>query len=432
MTTFPYSYNKDTDADLSSHEAFVRGVPYATFARLRRDDPIHWTPESDGGRGFWSVTRFHDVGRLNNNFRLMSSAQGIRIEDQSEEEYHARKTFQETDPPEHRKVRHALNPFFSEATMAQFEQDIRTLSAEILDEACATPELEGVSTIARRLPMLMLARILGIPNEDAPILVEMGDQLIANSDPEFTDFVIDQADTDEYRLLPFRSPAAVKLYDYAKSCYQRIQEGTYPYDGVMRRLIGGMHTEDYAGHRMSEDEFRNFFCLLVAAGNDTTRYSIAAMLQYLANSPELLRELQAGLTDLNAPAWTKAADEIIRNASPTMHFRRTVTKDFQYNTHDFHEGDKVVLWFVAANHDETYFPNPHKVDLANPKTRHVAFGQGGPHVCLGMYLARLEVRVLLQELLMRVARIEQTGEQQFLRSNFIGGIKHLPLRITLK
>jgi len=163
----------------------------------------------------------------------------------------------------------------------------------------------------------------------------------------------------------------------------------------------------------------------VAAGNDTTRYSIAASLYALANRPALLAELKNG----DAQLWETAPDEFIRWASPTMHFRRTATRDFELHGRQVKAGDKVLLWFVSANRDETAFDDPFELNLKRTPNRHVAFGQGGPHVCLGMWLARLEVKILLQELVKRIGTIEQTGPHEFLRSNFIGGIKRLPVRI---
>jgi cytochrome P450 len=168
--------------------------------------------------------------------------------------------------------------------------------------------------------------------------------------------------------------------------------------------------------------------LLVAAGNDTTRYSIAASLFALANRPQLMEQLRNG-----GPAiWETAPDEFIRWASPTMHFRRTATREFELHGKTVKEGDKVILWFVSGNRDEEAFADPFEIDVARTPNRHIAFGQGGPHVCLGMWLARLEVRILLQEFVKRVKVLEQAGPHEFLRSNFIGGIKRLPVRVTLQ
>jgi len=411
----------DGHADISDHDTYLAGAPHNTFARMRREDPLAWT-EMAGGRGFWSVTRYSDVLDLNRNFDLLSSARGIRMEDQSYEEYLARRTFQETDPPDHTRTRVLVAKAFSKPVVAQFDRQIRDICDSILDTALAQCSFDAVSEVARQLPMRMLGQILGTPNEDLDWLVEKGDQLIANSDPEFTDHVIDQADTDAYRLMPFRSPAGAELYEYAKRLMlDKQQRGDTT--GVLHFIL----QPDAHGNVISETEFRNFFCLLVAAGNDTTRYSISASLYALANRPELMQQLRAG----DGNIWETAPDEFIRWASPTMHFRRTATRAFELHGREVREGDKVLLWFVSANRDEQAFQKPFELDLLRTPNRHVSFGQGGPHVCLGMWLARLEVRILLQELVKRIGSIEQAGPHEFLRSNFIGGIKRLPVRITL-
>jgi cytochrome P450 len=185
---------------------------------------------------------------------------------------------------------------------------------------------------------------------------------------------------------------------------------------------------DKEGHVIGDDEFRNFFCLLVAAGNDTTRFSISAALHALANHPALLETLRAAEPDL----MVTATDELIRWASPTSHFRRTATRDFESGGKTIREGDKVILWFLSANRDERVFEQPYKIDVKRKPNRYLSFGQGGPHVCLGMFLAKLEVRVVLEEFAARVKRIEQTGKHSYLRSNFIHGIKRLPVRLTAR
>ena len=267
--------------------------------------------------------------------------------------------------------------------------------------------------------MQMLAQIMGVPNSDAAWLVEKGDALISNSDPDYTDFVIDQVDTEAYRLLPFRSPAAVELFDYANGLLDRMDAGEQI--GVLNLV----REETSHGARMSRDEFRNFFCLLVAAGNDTTRYSLAATMHSLANNPQLLKQIQSE----TFAHWDEATDEMIRWAAPTTHFRRTATRDFNYHGKRVKAGDKVLLWFLSGNRDETAIADPYSIDLTRPRNPFLSFGQGGPHICLGMWLAKLEVKIVMQELAHRIASIEQTGEHSYLRSNFIHGIKHLPVRV---
>ncbi|MEM7293621.1 MAG: cytochrome P450 [Pseudomonadota bacterium] len=416
--------NPDDDGylNLSDHDSFVGGIPHNTFSRLRDEDPLSWT-EFDGGKGFWNIVRHADILKWNRNFRVLSSAQGIRMEDQTEEEYLARRTFQEVDPPEHTKTRVRVGKAFSKPVIANFEAQIRELCDDILDAALAKSEFDAVAEIARQLPMRMLGRILDVPDKDLDWLVSKGDELIANSDPDYTDHVIDKSDTDAFRLMPFRSPAGADLYDYARELIRQKTESGND-DGVLSLLM----QPDAEGNVISETEFRNFFCLLVAAGNDTTRYSIAASLHALATQPRL----HAEMTDASAEQWEKIPDELIRWASPTFHFRRTATEDFELHGRPVKAGDKVVHWFVSGNRDDQVFDNPFEIDLQRSPNPHVAFGQGGPHVCLGMWLARLEVRVLLQEFVDRVQNIEMNGDHECLRSNFVGGIKKLPVRVNLR
>ena len=410
----------DGHADLTSHDSFLNGPPHNTFSRLRREDPVHWT-EWDQGQPFWSLTRHADIHALNGKPELLSSARGIRMEDQSYEEYLARRTFQETDPPEHMMTRVKVARAFSKGVVAEFEDAIRTLCVEILDLALQKESFDATREIARELPMRMLGRIVGLPDEDLPWLVEKGDALIANTDPDFTDHVLDKLTTDEFRMMPFNSPAGAELFVYAKDLMQR-KAAAGDTSGVLHLIL----QPSADGSVMPENEFRNFFCLIVAAGNDTTRYSIAAGIQALLHQPELLAQIQSGVVD------DTMADEIIRWASPTSYFRRTAAQDFELHGKQIRTGDKVLYWFASANRDETVFDMPFHVNLARNPNRHLAFGQGGPHLCLGMWLARLEVRVLFQELAKRLVTIEPAGEQKFLRSNFVAGLKSLPVRVTLK
>ena len=408
----------DGQADLTSHDVFADGAPHNTFRRLRDEDPCHWT-EYDQGQGFWSITRHEDITALNRIPNVMSSARGIRMEDQTYEEYLARRTFQETDPPDHTRIRRKLNAAFAKPTVARFEDQIRELCTGILDRAVEMGSFDATTEIARQLPMMMLGRIIGTPDADLPWLVEKGDALIANTDPDFTAHVLDKLDTDAFRMMPFNSPAGAELYAYAKELMEK-KAAAGDTDGVLHLIL----QPDEEGEVISDTEFRNFFCLLVAAGNDTTRYSIAAGLQALAHQPELMDALRGG------EVWETMADEVIRWATPALYFRRTATEDYELHGRTIREGDKVLLWFSSANRDERVFDDPFRVDFARKPNRHLSFGQGGPHVCLGMWLAKLEVRVLFEELVKRIRTVEPAGPHRFLRSNFVGGIKSLPVTVT--
>jgi cytochrome P450 len=414
--------NDDGHADLSSHDAFLNGPPLNTFARLRREEPVSWCDYSQG-KGFWSITRYADIMLLNRDTELMSSAQGIRMEDQTYEEYLARRTFQETDPPDHTKVRRLLSKAFSGPVVQQFDKQIRDLCSTILDVAFQSREFDAVKDIARELPMRMLGQILGLPDGDLDWLVKRGDQLMANTDPDFTSHVVDKMDTEAYRLMPFRSPAGVELYDYADQLMADRAKA-----GESTGVLGLLLQPDENGEVISKNEFQNFFCLAVAAGNDTTRYSLSAGIHALTQQPELLAQMQSGENNV----WDTVPDEFVRWASPATYFRRTATRDFELHGKSIQKGDKVLYWFVSGNRDEESFVEPNRVNILRTPNRHLGFGQGGPHVCLGMWLARLEVRVLMQEFSRRVKSIEQVAPHAFVRSNFVGGIKRLPIHLTLR
>ena len=400
---------------LLSHDSFVSGVPHKTFARLRREDPVHWTDGDNETKGFWSLTRHADIALANKKSHIFSSAQGIRLEDQSHEEYMARRTFQETDAPEHSGVRRTVNPNFAKPVVSKFEALIRELAEGIIDKALESEEFDAVDAIAKQLPMMMLGRILGVPDEDLDWLVEKGDALIGNTDPDFTQHVIDKVDTNAYRMMPFRSPAGVELYDYAEDLLKNRR--TVAEDGILAKMM-----QDENG--LKELDFKNFFCLLVAAGNDTTRYSIAMALNMLAHDPAMIAQLRTG------KYWDTCADEFIRFAAPTMHFRRTATEDYELHGKTIRKGDKVLLWFVSGSRDEKMFDSPDDIDLGRTPNRHLAFGQGGIHVCLGMHLAKLEVRIVLEELVKRIDTFVATDAPTWTRSNFICGVKRLNVRAT--
>ncbi|WP_424830381.1 cytochrome P450 [Ruegeria sp.] len=410
----------DGFADLGSHDSFADGAPYNTFARLRHEAPCHWS-EFDGGKGYWSITRHADIDKMVRDVETFSSARGIRMEDQTYEEYMARRTFQETDGTDHRKVRMKVAKAFSPKVVAGFEDQIRDLCGPILDRALEKGSFDATRDIARELPMRMLGQILGVPDEDLPWLVDKGDALMANSDPDFTEHVVDKMETDEFRLMPFNSPAGAELYEYSRTLMDR-KNATGDTSGILHLIL----QPDENGDTISETEFRNFFCLLVAAGNDTTRYSIAAGIQAIARQDGLLEEMQSG------EVWGTAADEIVRWASPATYFRRTAMKDVEVHGQQIKEGDKVLYWFISANRDETMFEDPYRLNLSRKPNRQLGWGQGGPHVCLGMHLARLEVRVLFEELVKRIKTIEPEGAEAFVRSNFVNGIKRMPVRVTLQ
>jgi cytochrome P450 len=408
----------DAHADITDHDTYVRGVPHATFLRLREEDPVHFTEEADG-RGFWSITRYDDVLFVSRRTDLFSSAKGIRLEDMDQEETEARRTLMEMDPPQHTRYRRLVSRPFSPRAVAEYETAVRDLAREVLAGVRGTERFDFVSKVARELPMKMLGRLLGLPDEDLNWLVDRGDALIGNTDADFTDYVVDQVDTSAYRLLPFRSPVSVELFEYADGALG--ERRAHPADDVLTALVAP--TKD--GELLGDDELKNFFTLMVAAGNDTTRYSMAAGMKALAERPELLESMRTDPSTIRT-----VVDEMLRWSSTTMHFRRTATEDTELNGTAIKKGDKVVVWYVSANFDAEQFDDPFHFDPARTPNDHVAFGLHSPHLCLGAHLARLEMRVLFEELVPMLASAQVMGTPERLRSNFISGIKRLELETT--
>lgn len=408
----------DRHADILDPDVYVRGVPHATFRRLRDEDPVSWWPEPGAGRGLWAVTRYDDILAVSHS-RVFSSAQGIRIEDMQPDELVARRTLMELDPPEHTAYRRLVQPPFAYREMGAFESALRELTRGLIDELRGRAAFDLVDALARQLPMRVLGRLLGVPDDDGPWLVRKGDALIGNSDPEFTDTPVGVTDTDAYRLLPFRSPVSLELFAYAAEQARRRRAS--PGDDVLSRLL----RPKIDGTPLSDDEFKNFFTLLVAAGNDTTRYSIAAGMLALLEHPAQLAELRD-----RPSAMPGAVEEMLRWGTVTMHFRRTALRDTTIGGRAIRAGDKVLMWYIAGDYDDRRFAEPHGFDIHRSPNEHLAFGLKSPHKCLGEHLARLEMRVLFEELLPHLAAIQLDGPVARLRSNFIAGIKRLPVRVA--
>lgn len=418
------------DADITDPDTFVRGVPYATFERLRTDDPVSWWDEHDGGSGFWAVTRYDDLLTVSRQPELFSSAQGITLEEMDPDDFEARRNMLEYDPPEHTRYRRLVSKPFSRREVYAYEHAIRMLARDVVDRALAPASAGGsvtldyVEEVAKQLPMRMLGRLLGVPDDDGPWLVERGDALLGNFDPDFTDHPIGLTDTDEFKSVPFRSPAALDLYRYAER--QAAQRREHPTDDVITDLLA----PTIEGDRLTEREFKNFFVLLVSAGNDTTRYTMTAGMKALMEHPDQLDELRSAIVAGDRPEFVHSAvEEILRWATVTMHFRRTATRDTELRGTAIRAGQKVVIWFVSADFDRDQFPEPYRFDIHRSPNDHVAFGRMSPHLCLGAQLARMEIKVLLEELLPKIANVAPAGPVERMRSNFIAGIKKMPITI---
>ena len=400
------------------NDDFAERVPHETFALLRREAPVWWY-DWPHGRGFWCVTKHADVVSISRDTKTFTSEQGANLEDLDEEQRTARQSMLETDPPRHTRLRGLVGPPFTPRAVKAYELALRELTAAVLDRALPLGEFDFVEEIAKQLPIRVLARLLGAPDEDTDPLIAWGDRMIGNTDPELTDVLHDSPESERYRLLPFRSPAALELFEYGhRLAAERRRE---PSDDLVSKLV---HAE-IDGERLSEREFDTMFLLLVVAGNETTRQAIAHGMLALAEH----RDQWDRLREDPELVWTAGADEILRWSSPVLHFRRTATRDVELRGQTIRAGEKVVVWYISANFDEEVFEDPLRFDVGRRPNPHVTFGGGGPHYCLGAHLAKLEVQVMFDMLLPRLAGLELLGPPERMRTNFTNALKRMPVRV---
>ena len=408
------------DIDLADPDNYVERIPFEWFDELRHRAPVVWHEEPAPNRGFWAVTRYDDLVAVHMDWETYSSESGaVSLEELDQRQLEIRKTMLETDPPRHRELRNICNKRFSARSVGAYEGFIREVARRVLDQALPSGAFDFVSEISRELPIRFLCAIFTTPQEDAPQLIGWGDRMIGNQDPDFADLVVDREDTEEYRYLPFRSPAALEVFAYADR--MRDERLAEPTDDIINAL-----TVARSEGVLNEQEFHNYFSLLMIAGNETTRHTITAGMLALMQDPE-----QTQLLKDDPSLIANATEEILRWATPVLHFRRTATRDVELRGQQIKAGDKVVTWYISANRDEEVFDDPYRFDVTRKPNDHVTFGPGGPHFCLGAHLARLETKILFQELLPRLSSIELAGPVERIRSNFVNGIKRMPVRVTL-
>lgn len=409
-----------TDVDLTDLDAWERQAPYEEFARLRREAPIAWFDEGPPNHGFWSVHRYNDIVEISRDTARFSSATGVSFEEPTAEDMAARRTIIDMDPPAHTKIRKVLASSFTPRAVAVYEHFVRALTNVSLNAALPLGEFDFVEYVAKEIPIRVLARIMGLPEDRLDELIDLGDKLIANTDPEITDVVWGRDDTDAYRKFPFRSPYGKALWDMGRELVE--ERLHHPTDDLLSTLL---HAE-IEGERLTEVDLDNFFSILVIAGNETTRIALSQGILAFCERPD-----QWDLLRTNPGLLNSATEEVLRWSCPTHFMRRTVSEDVQMRDVDMKKGEKLVLWYVSGNRDEEIFTDPDSFDVSRSPNPHLSFGRGGPHMCLGAHLARLEVRIVLDELCQRVARFELTGEPARTRTNFTNGLKRLPVKVGL-
>jgi cholest-4-en-3-one 26-monooxygenase len=398
--------------NLLDQDRFTHGIPHEWFTYLRHNAPFYKHPEPEGGPGFWVVTRYDDVVAINRDGQSFSSEQSrggvvalddIGAADQLSAEGRMMLTM---DAPDHTRYRSLVNRGFTPRMINTLHAPIRAMVTDILDRALEKGECDFVTEVAAELPLQVIAQMLGVPREDRHKLFAWSNRLIGSEDPEYS------VSREEAR------GAAMEMYMYSNELATRRR--AEPRDDIVTALLNA----DVDGDQLSEIDFNLFFLLLAVAGNETTRNALSHGIHALIEHPDQFRMLKS-----DPSLVPSATEEILRWASPVMYFRRNVTRDVEVNGHQFKAGEKVGLWYISANRDERVFDDPFRFNIKRTPNEHVAFGGGGPHFCLGANLARMEMNMMFEELVRRVDSVEQIGDAKRLRSNFVNGLKHLPVRM---
>jgi cholest-4-en-3-one 26-monooxygenase len=394
--------------DLSDSRSYVAGVPHAWLAHLRRQDPVHWQDEP-GGPGFWAVTRYEDCVTVNRDYeRFSSAAQGTMPFEMGADEIAQQSLMMlNMDPPLHTRYRRLVNKGFTPRMVRDLEESIHRATDAIIDEVIERGHADFVTEISAELPLQVIAELLGVPQEDRHRMFEWSNRMVGNEDPEYQG-------QQELALT-----SAMELYAYASELFAK--KRIDPHADLMSALT----TVEIEGERLSDMELELFFLLLTVAGNETTRNLMSGGMHALFQHPEQWQRLLADRSLLPT-----AVDEMLRFVTPVMNFRRTAMVDTELSGTTIAAGDKVVFFHASANRDEDIFTDPDTFDIGRDPNPHIAFGGGGPHFCLGTNLARMEIRVMYEHLLDRMPDIRQDGDVQRLQSQFINGVKHIPVAFT--
>jgi cytochrome P450 len=409
--------------DLTDLDAFARNEGWAMFDTLRAEDPVHWTSEAPPSSGFWAVTKYDDIWAVDRDSETFTSTKYVNLEEVDDDLMDLRRSMLETDGARHRALRKLIQREFSPGPLTRnYESFLRDLTNVTIDNALQNNEFDFVEKISADFPINVLVRLLDVPVSDTGMLINWGNQMVANTDPDYTEHLITDPDSDQYRHLPFRSPAALEVFEYGREL-ARQRKGGNGTDLVS--ILVNKIPED--GEPLSATDFDNYFLLLVIAGNETTRHAISQSMLALIENQDQLKLLQE-----QPELIPGAVEEFLRWASPVYHFRRTATRDLEFGGKQINAGDKVVMWFASGNRDDAVFTDPYRFDVTRTNVDHLTFGKGSPHVCLGNALARMEIRLMFTELIPRLASIELNGEVTRIRSNFINGIKKFPVRVQAK
>lgn len=397
------------EIDLTDLEMFVSGDPHEAWRTLRREAPVHWHDKGSRG-GFWAVTKYDDAMSVYHNPSCFSSERGIALQTvdiPNEEAAGFGQMMILSDPPRHGQIRSLINRRLTPRAIATYEPNIKRIAAEIIDSVIERGECDFVVDVAAQLPTAVICEMLGIPREHRDLMFRLANMSIGTDDPEY------QQGRSAHET---GMAAEAETFSYFSKIIT--ERRTEPGDDLVSALV---HGEIDGAHLNDLEVLFNCF-LLTIGGQETTRNATSGGLLALLQNPAQMARLNDDAS-LVAPA----IEEFLRWSSPVTHVMRTARRDIRLRDRDVRAGDRVVVWNASANRDEDVFPRPDTFDIARSPNDHLAFGHG-EHFCIGANLARLQLRVMVDEVMRRLRDIEPAGPVERLRSNFVSGIKHMPIR----
>ena len=390
------------------------------LALLRRQAPVVFLPEPEvpegvpipRGPGSWVVTRHADILYASKNPEIFSSAAGITLLDNPPEFNEFFASMIAMDDPRHARLRKIVSAGFTPRMLKRLEDSVQTIASSIVDQVADRGEVDFVVDMAAALPLRIVCELMGVPDSQYEYVFDRTNVILGAGDPEYVE---NEADLLTAILTAGADLAALmhELADHLKG-----KDGT--------DLTSQLMNADLGDDALSEADLASFFILLVVAGNETTRNAISWGLKLLTDHPDQ-RAIWAADFEGVAPT---AVEEIVRLASPVTYMRRTATQDTEVGGQAVSAGDKLCLFYLAANRDESVFTDPYTFNVRRDPNPHVGFGGPGPHFCLGAHLARREITVMFRELFSRLPDIEAADDLQPLSSSFIHGVKHLTARFT--
>lgn len=397
--------------DLYSPDTYLSGPPHDDFARLRREEPVYWQ-DIPGQDGYWAVLRHADVVHVSRNPVLFScEAGGVVLEDLDPERLaRMRDMLLSMDPPRHIAYRKPLAPEFARRVIAGMSDQIRLITREIFQKAASQRDVEFVHEVVGPLPTQVIGQLFGLPEKDWDWLHRLAQMNTSGQDPDLN------PDGDLSEAGSADSSLQMAMYGMAFAGERRNMD---PQGDLMDVIIG----QEFNGRFLTDADIGSLLVQMITAGNDTTVTMLAGGLWALLDHPEQLQQLR-DQPDL----IPSAVEEILRWFNPLHYFRRTATEDVELRGSKIRKGDKVAMYYTAANRDDEVFADAQRFDITRSPNPHLSFGIG-EHFCLGVHLARLEGRVFFEELLRSFSAIELTGEPERVRSNLNNGVKALPVRL---